>query len=809
MGFGRSGSPAGCERVMMTKGAPPMSSARKLKVSTKGAADLKAALDSHAIVTITDPQGRITYANDKFCSLSKYLREELIGQDHRLTSSGHHPKDFIRNLWTTIEQGNVWKGEIKNRAKDGSFYWVDTVIVPVLGANGKPRQYVAVRADITELKEREYEFARLSRLYSALSQINQAIVWGAPTRDELFRKICRILCEHGGFHMAWIGWNNPESHQLEPVAEWGDASGYLRRIRIHTDDRPEGRGPTGTAFREGRPYICNDLLNDAAMLLWRAEAERSGYRASAVFPIREDDQVRGTLTVYADEAGFFRDKEISLLEEAAHDVSFALGNFAREAARRQAEQTVRQERDFSEALLNSLPGVFYLYNRAGRFLRWNKNFEHVTGYTAAEIMTLHPLDFFPVAGKQLIAARIEEVFEKGESYVEAVFLTKGGQLIPYCFTGVRVEIEGQTCLVGVGVDLSARREAEEARRVSEARYRTLFDYAPDGIMIADPKSYYLDANDSICRMLGYTRDELIGLHASDIVAPAELTHIGEALHVIKAKSQYHREWQFRRKDGSAFPAEVIATMMPDGNLLAMIRDITERRRSEDELRTAGQQLHALVGRMNTVREEEAKRIARELHDDLGQHLTALNMELADLELKLADCTARQRDQFARMRAGVDHTIEVVQKISGELRLGQLDVLGLTAAIEWQVQEFSKRSAISCRIARLDESTELNDAQSTALFRILQETLTNIARHAGATEVEVSLEAGPDQVILRVRDNGRGITAAEIGDQKAIGLLGMRERAQLVGGEVSITGAAGKGTTVLVRIPRHPPAPKSA
>jgi PAS domain S-box-containing protein len=340
---------------------------------------------------------------------------------------------------------------------------------------GSQQHLSRVINDISERKATEAQLHRLNHLYAASSQINQAIALAATRRD-LLQKVCKALVDHGGFQMAWIGWGDPETGLLVPIAESGDENGYLRSVGIYTDDRPEGRGPSGTAFREGRACICEDSLNDPAMLPWRAKAERRGFRACAAFPIRLKNEVCGTLTVHASQIGYFRGKETALLAEAAANISFALDNFARNEELRAAETIAQREMRFSDAMIESMPGIVYLYNDQGRFLRWNRNFEVVSGYSRAEIAVMHPLDFFAGDDRQLLEHRISEVFDRGDSSVEAAFLSKDGRTTPYFFTGRRVMFEEMPCLVGVGIDSSERKRAELALRdLNESLERKVSD----------------------------------------------------------------------------------------------------------------------------------------------------------------------------------------------------------------------------------------------------------------------------------------------------------------------------------------------
>jgi signal transduction histidine kinase len=237
---------------------------------------------------------------------------------------------------------------------------------------------------------------------------------------------------------------------------------------------------------------------------------------------------------------------------------------------------------------------------------------------------------------------------------------------------------------------------------------------------------------------------------------------------------------------------------------ALTREIAERRVTEERLRESEENLRALAAHLQSVREEEQIRIAREIHDELGQALTGLKMDLTWLAGGLRPEQKGLVEKTTAMFRLIDGTIKSVRRIASGLRPEVLDEIGLTAAIGWQARDFQVRSGIRCNVELPAEGPQLDQARSTAVFRIFQELLTNVARHAHATRVDVRMGLEGDTMWLKVQDNGRGITEARINSSKSLGFLGMRERVLPFDGKIEIEGQRGKGTTVTIRIPLRTP-----
>ncbi|MFL5583169.1 MAG: ATP-binding protein [Gemmatimonadaceae bacterium] len=321
------------------------------------------------------------------------------------------------------------------------------------------------------------------------------------------------------------------------------------------------------------------------------------------------------------------------------------------------------------------------------------------------------------------------------------------------------------------------------------------------------------ANDAYARQYRVPLAQLIGKTPADFFAH-DLDRGKAGWRAMFDAGHVHMETDERRMDGT--PARIeghyLCVYDDRGRItghLGIQRDITDRHQSAEEIARSREELRALAARLESVREEERTRIARELHDELGQALTGLKLDLAWMERRLnRQSLSRQGpselgDRAASLLGRLDEVMVQVRRIVTELRPSVLDQLGLADAVEWQAQDFAARTGLALDL-RIDCLRELPpDAMASSVFRMLQEALTNIAKHASATHVRVHLRTDGDVLLLDVSDDGRGITPEEQRGRHSLGLLGLRERAIAWGGTVQISGGATSGTTVALRLPLRP------
>jgi PAS domain S-box-containing protein len=360
--------------------------------------------------------------------------------------------------------------------------------------------------------------------------------------------------------------------------------------------------------------------------------------------------------------------------------------------------------------------------------------------------------------------------------------------------------------VGFCLDVTDRRAAEEAVRM-QAR---ILDSVGEAVIATDASGAVIYMNRYAETLYGWIADEALGRSIMDVTVPVTSRAAAEEImRQLRQGSTWSGEFLVSSRDGRQFPIAASNTPLQNdkGELVAIIgvsREITERKANEEALRQRKRQLQALAARLNAVREEEAVRIARELHDQLGQALTGLTMEVAQVQRRVRSSNGHAPEgveaQLSSISKSLQETIETTRRICTELRPPLLDQLGLAPAIESLARDFEARTGIMCDLLLADCEPKVSEATAVATFRILQEVLTNVARHSGATEVQIELTCPHDELQLRVADNGRGITREELQRPCGLGLLGMRERAAAVGGNVEIAAQNGSGTTVAVAIP---------
>jgi hypothetical protein len=358
-------------------------------------------------------------------------------------------------------------------------------------------------------------------------------------------------------------------------------------------------------------------------------------------------------------------------------------------------------------------------------------------------------------------------------------------------------------------DVTERVRSERLLARSEARLRGILDSAMDAIITVDSRQHIVLFNHAAEDVFGCPRDQAIGAPLSWFI-PERFRHVhGEMVQRFGEAGATSRRMGAQRivmglrRNGEEFPIDAsISHITEEGErfFTVILRDVTERVKAEHALRESRDELRELALTASTVREQEKSRIARELHDELGQALTALKIDVGWLREHLASSPDAVMSKLGSMQVLLDGTVASARRISADLRPLMLDDLGLVAACEWLAHNFQQRTGTPCELVLGAGDMDLHDPYATAVFRVLQESLTNIAKHADASQVEVTLERGGDTVTLTVRDNGRGFTPGGPRKQGSYGLVGLRERAYLLGGDIRIESAPGQGTFIEMRLP---------
>ena len=687
--------------------------------------------------------GKFRFVNAHAAFYWGYSKDELIGME---SMSLVHPEDrerVRRSAISMLKGKRTSSYEFRTIAKDGGIRWITETITSI--------QYKGERAvlgnsmDITEQIKARNKLAELEALEASILEAIPHAVVGLRNR--------RIIFANDGV-MAVFGW------------EAEDLIGKRTRVFYRSN---------------------KDFEAIAANLYSTLERQRT-FRSE--FPCRRKDGQEIECMVSASRIGeSLKEKNIVITYEDITD-------------RKRAEAAYKIMANNSQA------GVYVVQNGTFQFV--NHNAAKYAGYSADELAGMDSLGLVHPEDREKVIRNSREMLNRRRTAPhEFRIITKDGRIRWIMETVTLIPWGGERAVLGNSMDITEQFEARNKLAELEALEASILEAIPHAVIgLQDRRIIF--ANDGVEAVFGWRAKDLIGRSTRVLYQTDEgYEAIARDLYsVLERKRTFRSEFPCRRKDGTGIECMVsaarIGTQLKQKSIVITYEDITDRKRAEMEIERSREQLRNLSAHLQSVREKERTRIARELHDELGQLLTALNTGLVLLNRRIPENEKGLRDQTASMIELVDMTMQTLKRIYMALRPGMLDHLGLAVAIGWQAGEFEKRTGIRCRVTVDPEDLSLDPDLSTAIFRIFQETLTNIARHAGATRVHVSLTATEEKVVLTVRDNGRGITQEQLAKPNSFGLLGMRERTHYWGGDVRISGKPGKGTLVRVDIPLRKP-----
>lgn len=703
--------------------------------------------------SITQINGEIT-PNTAFANLLGYNKVELAQKTWQdLTPPEEIPS--IERILSALLKGDQESARFTKRyiRKDGSHVWADVSVAVRRDAQHHPSYFITTIVDITERVRAEEKLQRSEH-------------------------VLRLFVEH-----------SPAA-----IAMFDNRMNYIVASQRYLKDYD-----LGDQQLEGRSHY--DVFPEIPKR-WKEVHQRC--LAGAVEKAEEDafqrkngkmDWVRWEMRPWYEVGGFIGG--VILFSDVVTE-------------RKQIEDRLRESEERYRNLLERAPvgiavhseGKIVFTNRAGAHMLGAASEEQLIGKSIVEIIHPDRLSDAQERIRKMLAG------EQGLYPVEDLYRKLDGTPIHVEVTATPLHYNGKTAVQVIVTDITDRKKAMDALAGSEARHRAFFEHSMDAILLTSPDGTIHAANPAACQMLGRTEEEirLAGREGLvDSTDPRFPNLLSERTRTGKARG----EITMLRRDSTPFPVEVSAALFQDseGNTRSnmIIRDVTERNRTETALRQSTEQLRNLAAHLNSLREDERRRIAREVHDDLGQFLSALKMDIAMLERHfLKRIAPRERHTFQKELRGmislVDSGIRSVRRIIRDLRPEPLDSLTIGEALQWLAADFEHHTGVKCIFALSPSELRLPDKLSTALFRVFQEALQNITKHANAVLVQASIRKIANRIELKVSDDGIGMDVTVGFTGKTFGLLGMRERISALGGSVSINSTLGSGTTLLVQLP---------
>lgn len=755
--------------------------------------DIKFALDQSAIVAITDAQGRITYANDQFCGISKFLRQELLGQTHQIINSGYHPKDFFRYIWATISSGKVWKGEVRNRAKDGSIYWVDTVIVPMLGNDGKPHQYVAICQDISDRGS-----ATLDKIRAALA------TWERSQAEEKVRLLQSVVVNANDAVVIT---------EAGPFDEPGPKILYVNE-----------------AFTQMTGYQSGEILGKTPRILQGPKTSPE-MRTKIRTALQAWQPFRGELLNYAkDGTEFWVDLSITPLVDENGWVTHWIAIQRDMSDRRQREEELQQ---INTALSHTVEGIARL-DPQGQYRMVNQAYARIVGYWPEDMIgmkwtqTVHPDD----------CAQLSTVFKKlrstGKVEVETRGLRKDGSIFDKQLTMVATydqqnKLSGFFCFMK---DISERvrheaerKSAENELRKSEQKFRAIFETMSQFIGLLTPEGRIIEVNETALQLVDVKREEILGQLYWETPwwthSPQQQKRLKAAIAQASKGEWIRFETEHIRADGiTIFVDFSLKPILDESGKAVMLipegRDVSDRKRAEAEIIN------------NLEKERELNEIKTRFVSMVShEYRTPLSTILSSLELieHYGHLSTQQEKQgyYQQIRVAIHRLTELLNDVltlnkseAGKIIFNPIP-LDLKQFCQDLVAELQRNIVTNHRIhLSIQEQYSEIEMDERLLRHIFSNLISNAVKYSpnGGT-IGFEIEFQDQTSTFLIQDQGIGIPpeslqnlfdaffrADNVGNiaGTGLGLSIVKRLVEAHRGSISVKSQLEAGTTFIVRLP---------